>query len=369
MKWRLGRCLLIFCRLATFYVHCLPLPETVWDSTFLALYKFWKLMSHCGQWRSNYPSKRSCLEDDCISPWEVEQTALSDRSSEVTATSTNHVSHKWTRLICKAFNCKLIPSLRWESRGPVMASAFFWFEVQCSVEQSMHSPKTNTFQNNYPPPLHVLAVCDPVTPHFSNSDAMGEAAPNLPRLGTPKRGRKLELSLQNLAESPVAITPSSANGSDRRQRRRTISGSPPQEGSSTSPFPDAQSSHAYENFLVYLPNATFVDVRVDGAILTNLSVRTFVELVQTYNEQRQNSDPMAKKELREIQWGKDVYIEDFEGNTVDDGEFITLRDENKAGRGLLLYVSQLASHLGFRSCQALFAEVLCQCYMLMVSFS
>ena len=94
---------------------------------------------------------------------------------------------------------------------------------------------------------------------------------------------------------------------------------------------------AYHYFLVYLPNATSVKVRVDGAILFNLTVKKFVELARVFYEQNTTSNTEA---CRPIEWGGRVHLDDLKGLSVDDGDFTSLVNEMKEeDRCLLLFVS------------------------------
>lgn len=128
---------------------------------------------------------------------------------------------------------------------------------------------------------------------------------------------------------PVPV-PTPAQHGSRSIRRRSNSDSPAQDG--------GVPGDVYE-FLVYLPNATSVVVRVDAAVCKNLKVTEFVELVR--KEQSLNTEANTKQKQREITWKKGVYITDFQGNALTDGRgvFPSLGDEFKAGRGLLLHVS------------------------------
>lgn len=151
--------------------------------------------------------------------------------------------------------------------------------------------------------------------------------------------------VENLAESSPLAVPTPAHGS-RSVRPRRSCGSP-QNVLSTPVIPAI--ADAYE-FLVYLPNTTSVEVRVDGAICKNLKVQEFVELVRV--EQSKNIDENTKLKQRDIQWKNNVFITDFQGNSVADGKgvFISLGDEFKAGKGLLLYVSRLGTDLDLFFC-------------------
>jgi len=143
--------------------------------------------------------------------------------------------------------------------------------------------------------------------------------------GTPPSGSKR--GRQNTEENNVAMPQCRSV-----VRRRNSSSSPSQGGLST--------ADVY-TFLVYLPNSTSVEVKVDGATCRNLTVQGFVERVRI--EQSLNIDANSKqKQQREIKWKNKVYITDFQGNSVADrrGVFTSLGDEFKAGRGLLLHVSR-----------------------------
>lgn len=103
-------------------------------------------------------------------------------------------------------------------------------------------------------------------------------------------------------------------------------------------------------FLVYLPNATSVEVRVDGAECRNLTVQGFVDLVRVAQSSQSADHARSEQKQREIQWKskENFIIKDFQGNEVPAGRpgvFLTLGEEIKAGRGLLLFVSLILTSL------------------------
>lgn len=99
-------------------------------------------------------------------------------------------------------------------------------------------------------------------------------------------------------------------------------------------------------FLIYLPNKTSVEVKLDLPTCRNISVPEFIERVRVHSTSK---DDDTKQKQRVINWKNkgNFYITNFQGDRVPDekGVFLSLADDFKAGRGLLLHVCSYPLHL------------------------